>query len=381
MTTFADDLAFLKQHGTVQVLESSSGGRVVLSGKYQGRVMTSAVSANGQSLGWINRRFVAEGKTGTQFDNYGGEDRFWLGPEGGQFGLYFPPGEPFTFAKWQTPAAFQEGEWAISDMSSKRVTFTALFRVTNWSRAIFDVEVKRTVSLLGKEEVEAALGAPIPPGVEWVAFESKNVITNRGKTPWTKDKGLLSVWILGMYTPSPDTHVAAPFAPGPGAPLNDAYFGKVPAERLRVDDAAGVAYFTCDGQHRSKIGLPPARAKRTIGSYARSSKLLTVVHYDKPDATDYVNSMWEAQKEPYAGDVVNSYNDGPTEPGKPPLGGFYEIETSSPAAALPAGGSLVHTHRTMHFVGAEGALDPLSEKALGVPASRIAAAPAAGPGR
>ena len=26
--------------------------------------------------------------------------------------------------------------------------------------------------------------------------------------------------------------------------------------------------------------------------------------------------MWETQKDPYGGDVVNSYNDGPTEPGK-----------------------------------------------------------------
>jgi hypothetical protein len=33
-------------------------------------------------------------------------------------------------------------------------------------------------------------------------------------------------------------------------------------------------------------------------------------------ATDYVNSMWEDQKEPFSGDVVNSYNDGPTATGK-----------------------------------------------------------------
>lgn len=374
--TFEDDVAFLKKHGTVELLQAPSGGQVALSSKYQGRVMTSAVEPGGQSLGWINRKFVAEGKVGTQFDNYGGEDRFWLGPEGGQYGLYFPPGAPFSFDKWQTPAGFQEGEWSVADMSRSSVTYTRLFRVTNYARTVFDVEVKRTIRLLPQAEVEAAVGAPIPGGVRWVAFESKNVITNRGQTAWTRDKGLPSVWILGMYVPSADTRTVVPFVtPGGAAGINDAYFGKVPAERLVVDEAAGVALFTCDGKHRSKIGVPPMWAKPTLGSYSASSRLLTVVSYDKPAAArDYVNSMWEMQKDPYAGDVVNSYNDGPTEPGKPPLGGFYEIETSSPAAALAAGASLTHVHRTMHFVGDPAALDGVAQKSLGVSVHKIAGA-------
>ena len=63
--------------------------------------------------------------------------------------------------------------------------------------------------------------------------------------------------------------------------------------------------------------------------------MLTIVQYSRPtDATTYVNSMWEMQKEPYKGDVINSYNDGPPAPGKPPLGPFYELETSSPALSL-----------------------------------------------
>ena len=44
--------------------------------------------------------------------------------------------------------------------------------------------------------------------------------------------------------------------------------------------------------------------------------------------------MWEMQREPFKGDVINSYNDGPPAPGKPPLGPFYELETSSPALSL-----------------------------------------------
>ncbi len=130
----------------------------------------------------------------------------------------------------------------------------------------------------------------------------------------------------------------------------------------------GFLVFTCDGKQRGKIGLGPARAKPTLGSYSARAKLLTVVQYDKPKASapPYVNSMWEQQKAPYGGDVVNSYNDGSPAPGKPPLGGFYEIETSSPAAELAPGQSLVHTHRTLHLVGDPPALEPQAKKLLGV---------------
>jgi hypothetical protein len=177
-----------------------------------------------------------------------------------------------------------------------------------------------------------------------------------------------------MSAPSPDAHVVVPFErAGAGRIVNDAYFGKVPASRLAVKGDDGTLVFTCDGELRSKIGLGPDRAKDVLGSYSASARLLTIVSFDKPrGARDYVNSMWEKQAEPYGGDVVNSYNDGPVAPGQPSLGGFYEMETSSPAAALGPGQSLVHTHRTFHFVGDAASLDAIALKVLGVKASRIA---------
>jgi hypothetical protein len=363
--TFSDDLAFLSANGAVHVLESKAGARVALSAKYQGRVMTSAVEAFGRSFGWINRDFITAGKTGTQFDNYGGEDRFWLGPEGGQFGLYFPPGKPFTFDAWQVPSGMQEGAWEMTEATPSRAVFKHTIQIANWTGTAFTIEVERTVSLVD-----------VPPaeGVRAVAFETVNKITNRGKVAWKRETGLPSVWILAMFAPSADARVVVPFETGPsakGSPVvNDAYFGKVPGDRLAVHEDKGFLVFTCDGKQRGKIGLGPARAKSTLGSYSARAKLLTVVQYDKPKTSapppPYVNSMWEQQKAPYGGDVVNSYNDGSPAPGKPPLGGFYEIETSSPAAELAPGQSLVHTHRTMHLVGEAAALDPQAKKLLGV---------------
>ena len=377
-STFADDLAFLKSHAPIRVLTAPSGALVAVSATYQGRVMTSAVEASGASLGWINRAFITAGKTGTAFDNYGGEDRFWLGPEGGQYGLYFPPGKPFDFAEWRTPAALQEGAWQESDASSDQAAFTRTMEVLNHSGARFVLEVERRVRLLSDVDVAKHLGIDLPAaradGAKWVAFETVNRITNRGSKAWTRDHGLLSIWILAMYAPSADAHVVVPFErSGTGPIVNDAYFGKVPPDRLAVREAEGYLVFKCDGLLRSKIGLRPSRARDVLGSYSATARLLTLVHYDKPAATrDYVNSMWDLQKEPYGGDVVNSYNDGSPGPGLPPLGGFYELETSSPAAALGPGQSLVHTHRTFHFVGERPALDAIATRVLGVSASRIA---------
>ena len=366
--TFKDDVEFLAKHGAVHMLEAPGGGRVALSAKYQGRVMTSAVEQGGQSFGWINRDFIGAGKSGTQFDNYGGEDRFWLGPEGGQFGLYFPPGKPYTFDTWQVPAALQEGAWEASQGTPSRAVFKKTMTLTNSSGTAFTLAIERTVALV---EVPAA------DGVRAVAYETVNKVTNQGKAAWKRDTGLPSVWILAMFAPSADARVIVPFETGAatkGTPIvNDAYFGKVPGSRLSVKEDRGFLVFTADGKERGKIGVGPARAKPMLGSYSAQSKLLTVVQYDKPKAANapYVNSMWEKQKAPYAGDVVNSYNDGSPGPGKPPLGGFYEIETSSPGAELAPGQSLVHTHRTFHLVGEPAALEPLAKKMLGVSLSDV----------
>ena len=95
------------------------------------------------------------------------------------------------------------------------------------------------------------------------------------------------------------------------------------------------------------------------------------MEYDLPPPAPYVNSMWEIQRDPYKGDVVNSYNDGPPAPGKPALGPFYELETSSPALALPPGDRYTHVHRTFHLVGPEAELDAIAKATLGVSVAEL----------
>jgi len=374
-TTFADDVLFLIEHfgaENVVVLSDKSGkARVVVVADLQGRVMISTADGpDGLSFGWINKELIASGKKLEHFNPYGGEDRFWIGPEGGQFSIFFKKGVPFDLEHWFTPALIDTEPFEIIGKSKDSVSFQKIAKLTNYSGTKFDIEIGRTVRVLSREEIKKNLKLKDLPGnVKVVAFESDNRITNTGNEAWSKEKGLLSIWILGMFNPSPETTVVIPFNEGDekklGQVVNDAYFGKVPADKLVVKD--NVLFFSGDGTYRSKIGLSPKRAKPILGSYDAKNNVLTIVQFTKPeDAVDYVNSMWKIQDKPYAGDVVNSYNDGPPEPGKKPLGPFFEMETSSPARELEPNGSLSHTHRTIHFQGSEEDLDKIARQTLGV---------------
>ncbi len=259
---------------------------------------------------------------------------------------------------------------------AERAVFRREASLTNRAGFTFDLQIDRSVRLLEGSDVRSRFGVDVPEGVALVAFESENRVTNVGEQPWEKETGLLSIWILGMFPPSDGVTVVIPFAPGPeeelGPVVNDAYFGKVPPDRLIVETER--LFFRADGQYRSKIGIPPRRATPVCGSYDPERRVLTLVQLTLPIAHDYVNSMWEIQDEPYAGDAVNSYNDGPPEPGAKPLGPFYELESSSPALALGPGESYVHVHRTVHFQGNAEALDPIARAALGVGIAEIEAA-------
>jgi hypothetical protein len=377
--TFSDDVTFLQEHTEVVILKDSSGqGQVVILPQMQGRVMTStAEGPEGSSFGWINRELVASGAVAEHINVYGGEDRFWLGPEGGQFSIFFKGKVPFDLEHWYTPAPIDTEPWELTSKSWHFATLRKTMRLENYSGTVFDLRVDRAVRVLERDEALKALGITAGANIRMVAYESNNEIANIGKEAWTKQRGLLSIWILGMFRPSAETTIVVPYATGSEAKLgpivNDAYFGKVPPERLVVKD--GVMFFSGDGQYRSKIGLSPRRAKDTVGSYDAANKVLTIVQYNKPDGVlDYVNSMWELQVEPYSGDTVNSYNDGPPEPGAKPMGPFYELETSSPAAALAPGQSLLHTHRTFHFRAPEAKLDAIARATLGVTIAEIKSA-------
>jgi hypothetical protein len=374
--TFGDDVAFLRQHTEVIVLsDQKSGAQVALAPAWQGRVMTSTAERDrGKSFGWINRELIASGKLAPHMNAFGGEDRLWLGPEGGQFSIFFAKGAPFDYEHWFVPAVLDTLPFQVLKQSQNRAEFHTHFSLTNYSGTPFQVELKREVSLLDGDAAWHALGLRASGKIALVAYESNNTLVNAGAEAWKKETGLLSLWILGMFNPSPSATIVVPIKPGPeselGTKVTSNYFGAVPPERLKVKDK--IIFFSGDGEYRSKIGINPMRSLGKLGSYDADNHVLTIVQFNQPaDAADYVNSLWQLQDKPYGGDAINSYNDGPPAPGAKPMGPFYELESSSPAAALQPGGQFTHTHRTVHLTGSESELDPVARALLGVSLAEI----------
>ena len=374
--TFGDEASFLKQHTDVVVLsDKAKKAEVVVAPAWQGRVMTSTANGDaGASFGWINRNLIASGNLQPHINVFGGEDRFWIGPEGGQFALFFAKDAPFDLEHWFTPAPIDTLAYRITKQTKTQVNFGAEFSLTNFSGTTFEVKVDRQVKLLADKQAWHTLHVKAMEGVNLVAYESVNKISNAGTKPWKKDTGLLSIWILGQFNPSPNTTIVVPIKGGPeselGSKLTSNYFGEVPPDRLVVKD--DVVYFCGDGQCRSKIGINPKRSKSVLGSYDAGNQILTIVQFSQPkDVSDYVNSLWKIQDHPFAGDAANSYNDGPPTPGAKPLGPFYEMESSSPAVALSPGASMEHTHRTIHLSGSKDSLDAVARYVLGVSLAEI----------
>ena len=367
MGSYASDVSFLKQHGieTIELTSGDSSARVLVAPGLQGRVMTSSSDGwLGKSHGWLNYDFIASGEKSAQFNAYGGEERFWLGPEGGPFSIYFDPGVEQVFANWRVPAAIDTEPFELTEQTATSASFRKSFDIANASGTMLSVGIDRKINLLDGKAAESMLGLSLDPALRFVAFETINTLHNTGAQSWNAENGFLSIWLLCMFQPSETGVVFIPFRPGSeeelGKVVKDDYFGKVPAERLVVRDS--VLFFNIDGKYRSKIGIPPSRALPLAGSYDSGSQLLTIVWYTLPEEpAKYVNSQWGAQSDPLDGDVVNSYNDGPADDGKV-MGPFYEIESSSPAALLSPGEEVTHIQRVFHISGDPAALSAITQQ-------------------
>src|SRR5690606_29499702 len=108
------DLNFLNQYDSVIVLSNEGeDARVLVSPAYQAKVFTSsAEKEGGKSFGWINYKAFGAAPD-PHMNAYGGENRFWLGPEGGRYSLYFKKGDQMIFDNWKTPAAFDTEAWEV----------------------------------------------------------------------------------------------------------------------------------------------------------------------------------------------------------------------------------------------------------------------------
>jgi hypothetical protein len=374
--SYGYDITFFKKNNikTIELKDSLSGAGILIVPQYQGRVMTSTSAGNrGKSYGWINYLLIESGILNPQFNPFGGEERLWLGPEGGPFSVYFRKGDDQVFTNWKVPAELDTVAFDIVATGKDFAEFRKDFSIINASGNAMQIGIERNVRLLSRLKTEEAIGVQLDDSVSFVAYESENTLKNMGTNEWIPSTGFLSIWMLAMFNPSEEGIVFIPFKPGSeselGKIVSDDYFGKVPPDRLIVKDR--VLFFKTDGKYRSKIGISPKRALPFCGSYDPVAGILTLLWYSAPEKPAlYVNSKWGNQDDPLKGDAVNSYNDGPVEDGSV-MGPFYEIESSSPAAFLTPGDKLTHIQRIFHLSGEPAKLSIVTEKLFNISIEEI----------
>ena len=371
--SFAYDLKFLKEKDSVIVLTAANGNaQVIVSPKYQAKVFTStADGSQGKSFGWINYE-AFEGEPDPHMNGYGGEDRLWLGPEGGKFSLFFAPDATMEFENWHTPAAVDTESWDLLSADDKKVSMKKEMSLLNYGGTELQLTVDRDIEIIEPSAIESLLGIRLNDSVKSVGFHTNNILTNTGDFEWNEKTGAPCMWNLDMFSPSPKTVIVIQYREEvSGKVATTDYFGEIPDDRVHYAD--GTLYLKADGKHRGKLGIPPQRATEFAGSYGADNGVLTITRFDIDNNGTYLNQEWTPDKDPLVGDAINAYNDGPLEDGSQ-MGPFYEIESVSPAAFIKPGEKLTHKHSVFHFTGDKNTLNSISTKILGVSLADIEAA-------
>lgn len=358
---FEDDLKILQQVDGMQVL-SAGDAKIAVVGKFQGRVITSTSRGlKGNSYGWFHRKMISSNSYTNNYSSLGGESRIWFGPEIGKYSVFFEPGTEQTVKFVKRPIDLDTVNFKLLKSSKRSVTYGNKLSIINYQGFKFLIDIERHIHLFDNSEIEKNLGITLEDGVSSVGFEVKSTMKNAGQENWNKEQGLLSIWDIGCMTPSKKAIVIIPVRGNPKEVTN--YFTPLDDSRIKIKN--NTVFYKSDADYLNKIGIPPEHTKPIFGSYNPDLRTLTIVTFRFDNDPFYVNSNWEDQTDPYAGDVINVFNDGSIGSGKP-FGPFYELETSSSAKELKVGQQQEHIHTTYHFEGDQKQLSAIAEKLLGV---------------
>ncbi len=373
--TYGYDLDFLKgkDKGLIVLKGDNEKAEVIVSPKYQAKVFTSTSNGpEGASLGFVNHDVLNSDVPDEHMNGYGGENRFWLGPEGGQFSIFFERGREQVFDNWHTPKAIDVEPWDVKEVLSTEVSLAKDMELLNYQGNILKISADRKIKLLSAGQVEQELEVRLPEEINFVAYSTVNKITNLNDFKWDEQTGTVCIWMLDMFNPSDSASTVVPYLEGdekePGSIATTDYFGEIPSGRIRYEN--GILFLKTDGKYRSKMGMSARRTKAIAGNYDPLSKRLTIITFETDPTAKYLNQAWNPDLDPLEGDALNAYNDGPLEDGSI-MGPFLELESCSPAAFLEPGESLSHKHNVFHFTGEESVLSSISEELLGVSLGKV----------
>ena len=147
---FDDDIIFLKKYSPViELTDAERRSRVAVMPGLQARVMTSTAGApDNLSYGWINRGFFEAADTSTHMNAFGGEERIWLGPEGGQFSIFFEKDSAFTFDNWHTPRVIDLDAYDVVSQTPHTASFSKSAIIRNYLGTEFSIHINREIRVL-----------------------------------------------------------------------------------------------------------------------------------------------------------------------------------------------------------------------------------------
>ena len=362
ISTFGEDLEVINSVTSPVILKDGER-QIVVSSKFQGRIFTSTSQGlGGTSYGWFNKNILLSDSVFVNRSKIGGEGRIWFGPDQGPNTIFFKINEKTGEKLHAAPKDLDTLPFNILAQSSESVTLGSRLQIKNLQGFHFNIEVERKIELLKENYVSNFLSNSFSNKLSYVAYKTDTKMTNIGKENWSKESGLISLWDLGCYHPTPKTTVIIPLK---GNPENaTVYFTEIDSTRIVIRD--NFLFYKADANYLNKIGTLPENTLPYFGSYSPELNSLTIVKFSFNSLDkEYVNAHPVHVKNQYTGDVINVFNDGKWgEVG--PFGPFYELETSSPAKELKVGESLSHFQEVYHFNASKKELNKITEQILGI---------------
>ncbi|GAA4236376.1 hypothetical protein GCM10022291_20570 [Postechiella marina] len=360
--TFAKDLEFLSKTIQPIILKDSDARQIIVSAEFQGKIMTSTSNGlDGASYGWFNKGIIASDTVFKNRSKVGSAGRIWFGPDQGPNTVFFKRNKVTNKVEHATPKDLDTLPFKVYEQTKSSVILGNTLHLENLKGFHFYINVKRSIEILSKEHIERSLNLNIDKTIGFVGFKSITSMKNIGETNWSKNTGLLSLWDLGCFYPTPKTTVVIPLKGNKEKAT--VYFTPIDSTRLKIKE--NILFYKADANYLNKIGTLPEHTIPYFGSYSPEFNLLTIIKFSFQGGLDYVNAHPEHVSEQYRGDVINVFNDGKLgDIG--PFGPFYELETSSAAKALKVGESIYHTHETYHFEGSKQDLNAISKSLLNV---------------
>ncbi|MBR6389498.1 MAG: hypothetical protein IKS15_05205 [Opitutales bacterium] len=366
---FGLDLAFLEKYADCVVLGEGESF-VAVSPKLQARVMTSTLGGEeGMSIGWINRGLIASKNPESHMNLYGGEDRFWIGPEGTEHSVFFEKGALFVPDNWKIPQEISAQPWKVKSANRYQASFEKEIHITSARGEKFDILASREISFISKENAQSILKVEIPESVKMVAFQSANKATNIGARAWGAETGYINLAVVSTFHANKTTYGFIPFNQGDpknlGTIITDLYNESPIGDRLSV--AADFVRMRLDGAKLGEIFMNPRRSRSIMGFYDSDKNLLTIIAVVPPASQKkYLVPYWRRTNDMLDGDALGLFNNGPANHDTFYADKLFKATTFSPALALKPQKSQLHIQRTFHFCGSEYELEKIAQKLLGV---------------